>query len=72
MATSIISDFKLPFILKENGIFFLAETRGETIHLPHDMIRIAIFHYDTVIFDMIHLRKIKLKRKYFLQKKKSF
>ena len=39
--------------------------RGETIHLPCDTIRIAIFHYDTVIFDTIHSSKIKLKRKLF-------
>jgi hypothetical protein len=43
--------------------------RGETIHLPHDTIRIAIFHYDIVILDTIHSSKIKLKRKYFSPKK---
>jgi hypothetical protein len=46
----------------------LSLNRDETIHQPHDLMRIAVFNFDTVIFDMIRSCKMELKRKYFFPK----
>jgi hypothetical protein len=70
ISQSVLSDYDFFWAWSE-GKFHVLD-RGETIHLPHDTIRIVIFHYDTVIFDTIHSCKIKLERKYFPPEKSKY